>query len=376
MSVHKQAGRWRVKWREAGRQRSVTLPLGTPRREADDLERKIKTQLRTGTVSEHTAGEQRLQDFGVEWYDQVAPGLAENTLRGYEWAWDRWILPRLGTFRLRDLTVERVDVFSAALARAGAGPATIRKVLVVLGSVLGLAVKWGRMPANPVAHVSKPSAARERAVTPWPPLVIEGLRRALADRGDTPGVLLVALMGYAGLRPEEALALTWDHVRAQTILIDRAAVFGVEKQTKTRAHRTVDLLPALREDLEAARHPGGLVLPKPKVGGLWSDADYRNWRVDRFQPAAVTVGLASITLTEKPGGGQRREYVGPRPYDLRHSFVSMLIAAGLDVVSVAAQAGHSPEMCLRTYAHVFAEAKGTRVDPTVEIRRARETVWQ
>lgn len=46
---------------------------------------------------------------------------------------------------------------------------------------------------------------------------------------------------------------------------------------------------------------------------------------------------------------------GARPYDLRHSFVSLLIHEGLSIVDVANQAGHSPRTCLSTYAHVFAE---------------------
>ena len=44
-----------------------------------------------------------------------------------------------------------------------------------------------------------------------------------------------------------------------------------------------------------------------------------------------------------------------RPYDLRHSFVSLLIHEGVSIVEVARQAGHSPEECLRTYAHTFEE---------------------
>jgi len=40
----------------------------------------------------------------------------------------------------------------------------------------------------------------------------------------------------------------------------------------------------------------------------------------------------------------------PRPYDLRHSFVSLLSAEGHNVVEVARRAGHSPKMALDTYA--------------------------
>jgi integrase len=45
----------------------------------------------------------------------------------------------------------------------------------------------------------------------------------------------------------------------------------------------------------------------------------------------------------------------PRPYDLRHTFVSLLIAEGRTIAYVAAQAGHSAEECARTYLHLFDE---------------------
>jgi integrase len=63
----------------------------------------------------------------------------------------------------------------------------------------------------------------------------------------------------------------------------------------------------------------------------------------------------------------------PRPYDLRHSFVSLLIADGHNVVEVARQAGHSPKVALDTYAHVFEEFDpAERVNAADRIRKARE----
>ncbi len=62
----------------------------------------------------------------------------------------------------------------------------------------------------------------------------------------------------------------------------------------------------------------------------------------------------------------------PRPYDLRHSFVSLLIHEGGSIVEVARQGGHSPKMALDTYAHVFDEfAVEDRLPAEEQIRRAR-----
>jgi integrase len=64
-----------------------------------------------------------------------------------------------------------------------------------------------------------------------------------------------------------------------------------------------------------------------------------------------------------------------RPYDLRHSFVSHLIAEGQNLVDIARQAGHSPTMALNTYAHVFEEFDpAERMSAADRIRQAREQV--
>ncbi len=83
---------------------------------------------------------------------------------------------------------------------------------------------------------------------------------------------------------------------------------------------------------------------------------YRNWRRKTFKPAAEKAGLLKSM----------------RPYDLRHSFCSLLLAEGSSPVEVAAQAGHSPTMTLNTYGHVIDEPAGAkRQDAEAAIREAR-----
>ena len=73
-------------------------------------------------------------------------------------------------------------------------------------------------------------------------------------------------------------------------------------------------------------------------GRPWTRAAYQNWRRRVYGPAARAAGV-----------------VRPRPYDLRHSYVSLLIHEGKSVVEIARQAGHSPQMTLNTYGHIFDE---------------------
>jgi integrase len=60
----------------------------------------------------------------------------------------------------------------------------------------------------------------------------------------------------------------------------------------------------------------------------------------------TNIGALHVSLAKLPA---------MRPYDLRHSFASLLIAEGRSIVEVAEQLGHAPTMSLDTYGHVFAE---------------------
>ena len=122
---------------------------------------------------------------------------------------------------------------------------------------------------------------------------------------------------------------------------------GELKGQKTgRPPRTVDLLPPLKQDLAewrlaCGRPPDDDFLFVGSNRGPWRDHDYRNWRRRHFEPAAKAA-----------------EVPNARPYDLRHSFASLLLHEGkVSIVDLASQLGHSPTMTLNTYGHVIAELR-------------------
>jgi hypothetical protein len=58
---------------------------------------------------------------------------------------------------------------------------------------------------------------------------------------------------------------------------------------------------------------------------------------------------------------------------LRHMFISLLISEGSSPLEVAKEAGNSPELCLRTYGHLWDEYDGTG-SAEEAIREARRKV--
>ena len=270
---------------------------------------------------------------------------------------------RLGHLQLRQLTPQTIARFRAELEGAGVGNEAIRKTMTMVQGVLQRAVEWGRVPSNAVKLTRKPPKQFRPAVQAIPPSVIEVMRARLLADGRLRDATLLVVLAYAGLRPQEALALEWRHVRERTLLVERAVSDGQLKVLKNRRQpRTVSMLAPLREDL--AR-----VAPARA-------ASRRSARRCSRQPRAGS-GARRTGATGASGSTSRSPTAvgidGARPYDLRHAFASLLIHEGrLSVVEIAAQLGHNPTVCLDTYAHVMAEERdGEHVSAEEQIMQAR-----
>lgn len=376
---------FRVRWTDPATKTRVGEEFD---RQADaiDFQATLRLAKRGGALADLTAGRESLAEFAAHWWETyAATALQRATLTSYSVVWNLHVLPRIGHLQLRAVTPGVIARLRTDLEQAAVGAPTVRKAMSMLQAILRRAVEEDRLRSNPALHVRKPGAARTRAVQPLPPTAVEALRAHVQAWDAT----LLSVLAYAGLRPEEALALEWRHVRQGTLLVEQKNVDGQllpGQKVDGKPPRTVDLLAALRADLTQHRLATGrpsdltLVFPRPD-GRPWREHDWRNWRRRTFQPAIAAAQLGTLDRTidrvpDAEGVRRKRErssYQGPRPYDLRHSFASLLIHEGrLSVVEIANQLGHSTETLLRVYTHVFAELRGApKIPADQQIANAR-----
>jgi integrase len=323
------------RWHEGTVKRQRTFDL---KRDRDTFRRERIRRQQLGDVV-IVARDVTLAVFVEEWWQEYALVELERSTRAtYAQTWEKHLRARVGGFALRQLDTDVVLDLRQALTSAGAGAPTIAKSLVVLQSILSFAVLKKRIAFNPVARVRKPSITPSRQVAPIPPAVVEDLRARLSARD----AMLVSVLAYAGLRPQEALALHGEDISDRKIFVHRKVVDGeLLGYTKTRRNRWVRLLGPLAQDLAEYRlatgRRDGLLFPRAD-GEPWRAHDWRNWHRRIYQPNAAAVGL-----------------IGARPYDLRGSFVSLLIWEGQTIVEVARQAGHSVATSDRHYARMFED---------------------
>ena len=361
MSIEKRPagnGGFRVRWREDGRSRSKNFP--TYEMAVQYESERIRRKYLGGFAPEEPSGE-TMGAWLATWQERYGPEWAATTTKQRSDVLRRWVIPIIGTVALRDFGPNAAAQYRTDLIQRGVSPKTINSILRVLSAALGRAVAEQRIPSNPLANLRAFNAPviRPRALVPEQ---IEAIRRELPTDRDR---LLVSLLAYAGMRPAEAIALPWANVSdltngdRATIYIDRSAQYGEIVPTKTRAARTLTIEDPLLDDLRATPRGADHELVVPALGGTnrWEPGgiiNWKNWNRRVFAPAAHRAGVVAV------------------PYDLRHTFASLLIHEGRPVPYVSAALGHaSSRMTLDRYAHVFEDA---RLRPAVSLADAVRAV--
>ncbi|EHN09450.1 phage integrase [Patulibacter medicamentivorans] len=360
----------RVRYADAaGRKRSATFDRV---QDARDFKAQIRLQRRGGQLDDLDRGRETLRVF-VEstWWPQRAGDLAVTTQRVYQRMLNNEILPRIGDMEVREIRPKTISVFKADVSAAlharlgpGRGGPTVRKAMSVLQSVLTDAVRWQLVDYNAVQPIKKPAAgASLRAVHPPTAAQLE-VMRLLA--GGAWSRTLMSVMGYAGLRPQEALALQWRHVRERTILVEQrisaGRLIGGQK-SKGKPPRTIEIIAPLRGDLDAWRDangtPPGRAFVFPQASGAhMTEGGYRRWRAKTFRRARTRAQLDAELF---------------RPYDLRHLWASLRLAEQrLSLQEIAQEMGHTVEVLAKTYSHIIADLAGAGpVDLVEHITAAR-----
>jgi integrase len=307
-------------------------------------------------------GRKTLSELHAIWWPIAEAELSPKSRRGPAGAWRTHVEPRLGSRKLNELTPLAIERFAADLRADGVGDAAIAKCWDLLRQLLGRGAAWGHLPNNPVLLARRPRrrTAPKRVV---PPSIaqVEAIRSGLGIGDAT----LVSVLGYAGLRPGEALALLWGDVGEERIEVTKAVSLGeVRDRTKTGRDRSVPLPRHVAQDLREWRLASGVpheydfVFPG-RDGEPWDENAYRRFIRGRLRPACEAAGI----VTDRPA------------YVLRHAFVSHQIAAGRTIIEIARAAGHSPTMTMSTYGHIVDEWEGKGpVSIEDEVAKARGEV--
>lgn len=251
------------------------------------------------------------------------------------------IEPAWGDVPASDITHGDVQAWVNRL-NAELAPSTVRNIVNHFRRVVRQMISSGILDGDPSRDVILPAQVFEEQR-----FLNTAEIAALTDAMNFRFRAFVPLCAYGGLRIGEAFGLTWDDVDLFNgkIEIRRTAteINGHVRvgPPKTKTSRRTILVPrvvvyALRDHGNAvAARPGADRLVFPGVAGDHQRST--SFRRHSWTLAVDRAGLAPLT-----------------PHDLRHTAVSMWIAAGWSPKQVAATAGHSSvAFCLDRYGHLF-----------------------
>ena len=302
--------------------------------------------LRAGTMS--TDRGPTLNDAVDAWLDALRSGHVRNrsgdpykpsAIRGYENTLRKRVLPVLGSYRLREVRPRDVQAFVDGLVKANAAPATIDAAITPLRALYRRAAARGDVMVNPTLRIEKP-AVRCRVRIVASPVEAAG-RLATLDPADRP---LWATAFYAGLRRGELIALRWEDVDLATGVIHvRRGWDAVEGEIapKSRQGRRDVPIPAVLRDhlLEHRMNSTG------DVRVFASDRQVRS-QAERAAKRWQDRGLDRLT-----------------PHDARHTYASLMIAAGVNAKALSTYMGHANiAITLDLYGHLMPGSQSEAAD--------------
>ncbi|KAA8829355.1 tyrosine-type recombinase/integrase [Bifidobacterium tissieri] len=278
-----------------------------------------------------------LKEFYPRWWEACA-SLRESTRVGYESAWRLHLQPAFGDCELLDITVERVETWAARYVDQ---PGACRKAWSVLRGMLRRAAKWGVIPYDPCsAGVTLPRRK------PYEPRIISRVETKQLLQGFYGHRLeaYVIVSTALGLRRGEACGVQWDDIDL------RSGKVSIRRSVQYVAGRTIEVLP---KTLLSHRE-----LPLPR---------YALQRLRELRKRCAGTGRLIGTLNPNQVARRVTEHMRKLNLpvipvsNLRHSWATNALAAGIDLKVVSSMLGHTDisttaRYYLRPQGDVYREA--------------------
>lgn len=281
------------------------------------------------------ARELTVRDYALKWLPLYKSSVSEKCYNDYAKQIEA-LFPYIGHKLLSQVTVD--DAAAVWQHYAGYSASTIKRARMLYIALFDTAIENDLCRKNPF-----------KSKFTQPPRGSSGSHRALTDAEvdlilSTPHrfQLAVLVMLFAGLRRGEVLALSSDDIdlKHNIIHVNKAIRYDSNQpifaDPKTDAGtRDVPVFSQLRPFL--LRHTG-LIAPDT-FGRPMSEVAFRNAWSSYLRALSIAAGHP----------------VSIRPHDLRHTFCTMLVDAGVPLKQAMSWLGHADEkMILRVYDHVHA----------------------
>lgn len=368
------SGQWQLRVfagtdQRSGKPRQVSRTFHGTERGASKALAQFVAEVASGKLTRTSATVGQLLD---RWLEHIEPRQRPRTVYENRVKVEKRIRPVLGHIRLDRLEADTLDKAYNHWLGEGLSPSTVHKYHAVLTAALSAAVKWGWIDTSPAARASPPSPAKREINVPTPERLTALISTAEAEEPVV--ATAIALAALTGARRGELVGLRWSDVDldAGRVKIARSVVLagGLLHVGPTKTHQIrlvaldeigVEVLRRHRAYMDDVSFRAGEPLaPDPYVlsytvdGSVPVGPDTVTHRFGALcrRMEALAAQRAGVEVAKLPPG-ERWPY---RFHDLRHFSATALVAAGIDVRTVASRLGHAqPTLTLNLYAHALPE---------------------
>lgn len=188
----------------------------------------------------------------------IWPHLKKPSRMNYEYFFDNYLVPQLGKELIDELdTMSLQSFFNSFLGKLA--PKTIKNMHAALRAALGQAVVWGKIDRNPAIGVKLPrlKPAKPPVLLTYPEI------KLVIDALPEPTKTIVILIVFASMRVGEALALRWNDILSDRIVIDERLYDDDLDDPKT-----------LHGNREVPFDQQGII--KQALAGRWKESKFRD----------------------------------------------------------------------------------------------------
>ncbi len=276
----------------------------------------------------------------------------------------------LSKCKLNEITPWQLEKWRSARLKGGLKPATVNRYISPLKAALGRAVQWGFLTANPLATI-KPIKIDSKAIVRYLTGDEEIRLRAALDARDS----LLRQKRDSGnqWRQERGYklrtTLKGDHLRPMVVLslntgLRRGELFNLK-------WADIDISRAmLTVSGQGAKNGQTRHIPLNDE----AMAELRGWKAQSQDNGLVFPGRNGKRFDNINNSWQKllkdSDIVNFRWHDLRHTFASRLVMAGVDLNTVRELLGHADIKMTLRYAHLGPQVKRAAVAKLVRNDRA------
>ena len=359
MSVRRRGDTYEVRWRVGTKHHSKSgfhTKRAAQAYEAEQLQR-----IKANTFTDPHEAKLTVDDLAQEWF--VTKDVSDRTMLGYKEVWKNLISPTWSTTKLENIRPDGVTKWVTTISRQYSAQ-RVRKAFTVFKQILDLAVMGERLMNNPADRAKQLGGA---GFLPKVTKIDDHTRLTNAqvqDLADAAGPyrVMVLVMAYTGVRFGEATAIQAGDVDlAKSRLHIRRAYTSVNGKLqittpKSGKPRIIPLPSFLNAPLLEAFYPcessDSLLFTSAKGKAI----HYQRWRETHFDKAVTAAGLKGLT-----------------PHDLRRTYASLSIQAGVGPKALQTAMGHSDiRLTMDVYASLFEE---DRDDHASRLSKAAEQAF-